>query len=217
MLFKAVIFDMDGTLINSLADIADCANRVLAANNYPQHELASYQLFVGEGAYRLIEQILPDSEKSETNIQHCLADFLREYEKFWDVKTRLYTGIAEMLDALSRLNVKLTILSNKPDRFTKQFADKYLGRWNFLEVLGASEFIPHKPNPKGALLIIEDLGFSADECLFVGDSKLDMQTATNTGMKSVGVLWGFRSKEELLENGAHWLIQRPEQLVDFFN
>lgn len=214
MKFKSIIFDMDGTLLDTVADIGKAANRALARNDFPQHPMESYKHFVGEGARLLIERALPLENRTEDLITECLDVFFREYNNTWNNNTRLYPGIEELLNSLSKLPLTLSILSNKPDQFTKACAAEYLDSWQFFRIIGNSDAIPRKPDPTGANSIVSDLNLEAEECLFVGDTKIDMQTANAAGMISVGVLWGFRPREELVEAGAHHLIDDPKGLLD---
>lgn len=212
MRYKAIIFDMDGTLLNTINDIGEAVNRVLAANSLPLHQLADYRFFVGEGAKQLIEYALPEGVKDEAFILACLDQFFKEYDKTWNQQTQLYPAIASMLDRLEALSIRKSILSNKPDRFTKTCAAHYLKNWTFESIVGYSELHPKKPDPAGALQISSELGIRPAEIMFVGDTKIDMQTARNSGMTPVGVLWGFRSRQELVENGAEHLLEHPHDL-----
>jgi phosphoglycolate phosphatase len=217
MRYKAIIFDMDGTLLNTLNDIGEAVNRALAANDLPQHRLSEYRFFVGEGAKQLIEYALPADTKDEGLVLSCLNDFFEEYDKTWNQQTQLYPGIDRMLDNLETLPIRKSILSNKPDHFTKACAREYLKKWKFEAVMGCSDTVPRKPDPAGALMISSELDIRPAEMLFVGDTKIDMQTARNSGMTPVGVLWGFRPKEELVANGAVHLLNDPHDLFDLIS
>ncbi len=214
MRFKAIIFDMDGTLLDTVADIGEAANRVLSYKGFPQHPLESYKHFVGEGAGILIERALPAKSRTDELIGECLEMFFQEYGNTWNNHTRLYPGIKELLNSLSELPVTLSILSNKPDGFTKACANEYLDAWEFFRVIGNSDAIPRKPDPTGAISIISELKLAAEDCLFVGDTKIDMQTAKAAGMTSIGVLWGFRPREELVEARANHLVDEPAQMLN---
>ena len=213
--YEAVIFDMDGTLLDTLEDIGDTSNRVLQKRNYPQHPIEDYKNYVGNGARKLIEDILPDNARIESTIQQCLQDFLTEYEKSWNVKTQLYDGIAEMLDGLEKNDINLSILSNKPDSFAKAFASEYLNDWTFSHVLGNCDLFPRKPDPAGALYISKQIDISPEKILYVGDTLTDMKTAVGATMKPVGVLWGFRTRQELVDNGAQILLNTPTELLNY--
>lgn len=214
MKYKAVIFDMDGTLLNTLEDIGIAANRSLAANGYPQREEEEYNYFVGAGVFKLFENALPPDAVNEDTLQKCVDRFFIEYDRQWHVNTRLYPGIDLMLDELTIRRIKLAILSNKPDAFVKQCTERYLRKWPFEMAYGNSEEIPRKPDPAGAFRIVDELGLTASDFLYMGDTGIDMKTANRAKMKAVGVLWGFRPKRELVETGAQVLIEYPSELLD---
>lgn len=216
LIFKAIIFDLDGTLINSLHDIADSMNRVLVSHGFPTHDYESYRLFIGKGLKNLSERALPDDKKDEETIRTVYHDLVSDYGKNVVRKTVLYKGIPELLDNLAGRNILTAILSNKAHELTLSIAGKIMSKWNFDYILGSKDEIPRKPNPTGALICSNELGVLPEQILYVGDSGVDMQTATAAGMFPVGVTWGFRSREELIENGAKYIIDQPEQLLDLF-
>ena len=209
MEFPAVIFDLDGTLLDTLADIADSANRVLAARGWPTHPVDAYRQFVGEGASRLFERALPADRRQPEVVAECVAGFRQAYAENWNVQTKAYDGVAELLDALSARDVMMAVLSNKPDSFTRRCVDEYLSRWRFEVVLGLREGVPRKPDPAGALEIAARLDAATDRFVYLGDSATDMRTARSAGMRAVGAAWGFRSMDELESAGAEVVIQRP--------
>lgn len=211
--YKAVIFDLDGTLINSLQDIADSMNRVLTAKGFPTHDYESYRYFVGRGLRNLVGQTLSEEQRSDENISGLYADLLKDYGKNCLQKTALYNGIPELLDVLKEKSLKLAILSNKADNFTKKIAGELMSQWPFAEILGSKDGLPRKPDPTGALMVSKTLGVSPEEVLYVGDTSVDMKTAIAAGMFPVGVAWGFRTRKELLENGARAIIDKPEELL----
>lgn len=212
--YKAVLFDLDGTLINSLHDIADSMNRVLEKKGYQTHDYDAYRYFIGRGLYNLVGNTLPEAEKTEQNIRNLYQELLRDYEVNLLQKTVLYRGIPDLLDALVAKGVKLTILSNKADNFTKKIAAELLKTWPFEVVLGSGDNVPRKPDPTGALMVCEALQLQPSDFLYLGDSSTDMQTALAAGMYPVGVTWGFRTKDELLENGAKTIIDKPIELLN---
>ena len=211
-MIKAVIFDMDGTLLNTLDDIGICANKALEINNLPRHSLEKYRYYVGEGVYRLFEQAITEDQQTPTVIDGCIETFLQVYDQGWNVKTDLYPGISDMLDMLEARKIRLSVFSNKPEDFVRKCAEYYLSKWRFEYLLGPNNEIPRNPDPNGALLIAEKMGIDRSEVLFIGDTKIDVLTAKAAGMKVVGVLWGFRPKEELEAAGADIIITRPEEL-----
>jgi len=173
----------------------------------------AYRYFVGDGSTVLIERALPESARGSDVYRDCLAAFMADYDRSWKVKTRLYDGIAEMLDSLTARGIDMAILSNKSHEFTVKCVRDLLSRWQFRAVFGLREDVPRKPDPAGALEISRLLGAKPDRMLYMGDTATDMQTAVSAGMFPVGVLWGFRTREELLANGARALLQNPQELI----
>ncbi|ACF12546.1 Haloacid dehalogenase domain protein hydrolase [Chloroherpeton thalassium ATCC 35110] len=216
MNFSAVLFDLDGTLINTLGDIGNGVNAILRKNGFPEHDIPTYKNFIGDGVRELMSRALPDGVVDEDFITQCVAEFETYYQAHYDVETTLYPGIEDMLDHLAAKGVKFSVFSNKPYDLTHQCVKGILGKWTFLEVLGPKEGIPKKPNPYGAKRIIEKLAISPDQFLYLGDSGVDMKTATSVGMYPVGALWGFRTKEELLAAGAKKTVTHPSEVVRLF-
>jgi phosphoglycolate phosphatase len=215
MNFKAVIFDMDGTLLDTLADLADSMNQVLKNLGFPEHPREAYKYFVGQGMDILVRKALPPEHLNESLIPQCIEAMREEYGKIWDRNTRPYPGIPELLDALTQRKIPMAILSNKPHDFTRFVAAKLLAKWTFPVILGARPGVPKKPDPAGALEIADILKLSPKEILYLGDTGTDMQTANAAGMFPVGVLWGFRTKSELLAEGAKVLIKHPQELLRY--
>lgn len=216
-MIKGVVFDLDGTLANSIEDIADSMNIVLTEKKFPTHDYDTYKTFVGKGIKSLVENALPDSERDEATLNACFNQMMSVYDDNCVVKTCLYPGIAELLTELQKKDIKIAIFSNKANELTQKVVKVLLADWPLEMVIGAGGDIPKKPDPKGALLISEKMGITPDELIYVGDSGVDMQTAENSGMYAAGVLWGFRDMEELLENGAKILVENPMDLLNSFN
>lgn len=214
MKFKAVIFDLDGTLLDTLDDLADSMNAVLAESGYPIHEAEAYKYFVGDGLRKLTERCLPEGHRSTLEIDTSLEQLRKEYEKRWDNKTKPYKGIPELLDTLTEKGLKIAVLTNKADEFAGRVVKKLLPDWSFDAVVGEKPSFPKKPDPAGALLIAEHFGVPCSEFLYIGDTDVDMKTAVSAGMYAVGALWGFRKADELVEGGARLLIPRPLALLD---
>ena len=212
--FKAVIFDLDGTLLDTLADIGNAANQVLADRGHPTHSLDAYRHFIGDGVATLFQRILPAGLPTPELVAECVADFAVSYGQKWNENTRLYPGIAELLDELTRRDVPISILSNKPHDFVGVCVSEFLSAWNFRPVLGQRDNIPRKPDPAGVFEVCQSLRVPADDCLYVGDSSVDMLTAKNSGAYAVGVAWGFRPVEELVEYGADQILEFPAQLLE---
>ncbi len=217
MHFKAVIFDLDGTLLDTLQDIANAGNTVLANNGFPIHETDEYRTFIGSGLDKLISRALPHDKKNPETVVALVEEFRVEYGHKWNVTTRPYSGVPEMLDGLHARHVKLAVLSNKPHDFAQQCVGSLLNGWTFKAVMGYNDDIPPKPSPKGALQIADKLNLPSSQIVYLGDSDIDMKTAIAAGMFPIGALWGFRSKEELLENGAKAVLQRPQDILAFFD
>lgn len=212
--YHAVIFDLDGTLVNSLADIADAMNKVLADNDFPTHQEGTYKVFVGDGIRNLVVRSLPEAARTRETVDRYFNNMLEEYRQSFTRKTHLYEGIPALLDELSKRGIKMSILSNKADFFTQKVVEKLLGNWKFELVMGAGEQFPRKPDPAAALFMAESMRVSANKILYLGDTDTDMITATAAGFTAIGVSWGFRKKEELLAHGAKRVIDIPIQLLE---
>jgi len=216
MIYKAIIFDLDGTLADTLSDIAGSMNRVLKAHWFPLHGVTDYKLLVGRGLDNLVKQALPESARQPELVSKCLAEMMEDYKENCLVNTRLYHGIKEMLIELVKSDVKLAVFSNKDEPLTHKIVNHLLGDIPFLVVMGARSDFPKKPDPAGALSISKKMAVQPEEMIYMGDSDVDMITATRAGMHAVGVLWGFRTGEELLANGAKALLEKPSDLADQF-
>jgi phosphoglycolate phosphatase len=210
---SSVIFDLDGTLLDTLEDLGDAVNRVLAARGFPTHPIESYRYFVGDGSAVLVERALPASVRSSEIYREILAAFLADYDQSWKIKTRIYDGIPEMLDSLTAQGIAMSVLSNKPHPFTVECVRELLSKWRFVSVLGLRPEVPRKPDPAGALETAQLLGVAPERILYLGDSGTDMKTAVAAGMFPAGALWGFRTREELMASGAAAVIQHPEELL----
>jgi phosphoglycolate phosphatase len=213
MRFKGVIFDLDGTLVNSLEDIADSMNIVLRKYGFPTHNLQAYKYLVGNGIRNLVSEALPEVFREEKSITRCFDLMMKEYRNNCLNKTHPYEGIVDLLNELTTRELKLAIFSNKADDLTQKVVGHLLANWNFEVIMGASPEIPRKPNPLGAFLISRKLGVNPEDLIFVGDTDVDMKTANKAGMFAVGALWGFRTKEELTDNGAKYLLNYPLELI----
>jgi len=213
MQFKAVLFDLDGTLLDTLGDLANSMNGVLERRGFPRHERQLYQQFVGDGMEVLVRRALPETHQGEQLVQACLLAMREEYGVRWRETTRPYAGIPELLDALTRCRLTMAILSNKPDDFTREMVGALLAPWRFDAVVGARPEVPKKPDPTMALAIAHDLAIPPARMVYLGDSGTDMRTAVSAGMFPVGALWGFRGADELEANGARVLISRPMDLL----
>ena len=207
-----IIFDLDGTLINSLDDIAAAANHALRSLGLPTHTVEEYRYKVGYGADVLFQKALPSDQQHR--ISEALAQFKTYYAQHMDDHTRLYPQVPELLDALASLREPMAVLSNKPHAATQAIVQKMLGQWRWAFVAGHREGIAKKPAPEPALEVARELKAEPRRVHFVGDAEPDMQTAVAAGMIAVGALWGFRSREELVHHGAQHLIEHPLQLLE---
>lgn len=214
MTYKAVLFDLDGTLLDTLDDLADSANRSLAAMKMPEHPVDSYRYFVGDGMMTLVERIVPEKDRDRQTLGKVAALFRLDYGNNWQVKSKPYAGIEEMLAGLVEAGVQLAILSNKPQDFTRLCVAKMLAGFPFEPVLGQREDVPKKPDPSGALEVSELLHIAPEQFLYLGDTSIDMKTAKEAGMCAVGALWGFRTAKELRTSGADHLIEHPLELLE---
>lgn len=213
MFYQAVIFDLDGTLLDTLEDLGDAVNRVLSARRLPVHPIDAYRFFVGDGVAKLIERALPEDKRDAETVRSCLEAFRADYDRHWNVKTRPYNGVGALLDELTARPLKRAILSNKPHEFTELCVREFLPKWSFDAVIGQREGVPMKPDPAGALEITHTLGIPPAAFLYLGDTAVDIKTAIAAGMTPVGALWGFRPEEELRESGAKILIEQPLEVL----
>ena len=215
MIYKAIIFDLDGTLLNTLDDLGNAFNRVLKKNGLPTHSIDKYRYFIGDGAAVLTERALPEELRNETQIQKYLKEFLADYNENYFVDTKPYNGIQDLLKELAKRTIKTAVLSNKPQEATDRCVKRFFPTHRFEAVFGMNNSIPRKPNPAGALKISELFRIPASEFIFLGDTAIDMTTALNAGMMSIGAAWGFRSERELFDSGAQKVIERPSELLEF--
>ena len=214
MKYRGVAFDFDGTLMDTLQDLADSVNAVLARSGFAQHSLEEYRHFVGEGIEQLAQRVLPEGHRDEASVARTLEAVRQEYRQRWPEHTRPYPGIPELLDALAARGIKMAIVTNKPDDSTRNMTARLLSRWKFDAIIAATPDLPRKPDPRGALDAARIMGLPPAAVLYVGDSDIDMKTAGAAGMYAVGALWGFRTAGELLSNGARRLIEEPLELLE---
>ncbi|QQE11024.1 HAD family hydrolase [Planctomycetota bacterium] len=210
MKYSAVVFDLDGTLVNSLQDLADATNYALTKLGKPVHEVRQYRYLVGQGLRNLIKDALGVGNEG------LIDEGMRLFHEYYDVHmydhTGPYEGVVGMLKDVQAAGVKIGVLSNKPNSATKEVVEKLLKEIEFDAVFGAREGVPIKPNPKGLHDTLAYLGVEGKGCMYVGDSKVDMLTGKSAGLFTVGVTWGFRDEAELQQNGADVLVHDAEQL-----
>jgi phosphoglycolate phosphatase len=209
---RAYLFDMDGTLVDSLADIGGSMNAVLEALGLPPHPIPAYKHLVGEGAASLIAKALPPGH--ERLREDALARYRTIYARNMIARSRPYDGIVPLLEGLRARGDRTAVVTNKPQTPASAIADALFAKGAFDVVVGERDGVPRKPDPAPARLAAAALGVEARECVFVGDTSVDILTARAAGMRSVGVLWGFRDRAELEEAGADHVIAHPRELLD---
>jgi phosphoglycolate phosphatase len=206
---RAIVFDLDGTLVDSLEDLAVAMNDVLREAGQPEHPIEAYRHFIGWGAADLVRRAAPNADHAA-----LLSSFGRRYHgEAHGHASRPYAGIPELLRTLVARKIPIAVLSNKPHAATVAVVARFFPEIPFVAVVGAREGSPHKPDPTTALEIAETLGVPASACAFVGDTEVDMQTAKNARMKPIGVAWGFRA-ETLTNAGAERVVASPSELLD---
>ncbi len=213
MPFRAVLFDVDGTLLDTLQDLADSVNAVLIRSAYPPHDADAYRYFIGDGSTELARRALPESVRDAVDLDAMVQTIDEEYTRRWAVHTHPYPGIPTLLTAISRLGLKQCVLSNKKQSFTGMTLAHFLPEHHFDIVIGAQPGLPRKPDPTTALYIARQVKVNPADFIYVGDTATDMQTAAAAGMYPVGVLWGFRDAAELLNSGAAVLAAKPDDIL----
>ena len=212
-MIKAVLFDLDGTLVDSLIDLADAVNQALTIKGYPSHPVDAFKYFVGDGIPKRSERALPQDRKSERYINEIKEIFAPYYAVHYADNTYAYEGMPQLVNTLKEQGFIVAVVTNK----AQDMADivvKSLYCDAFDLIFGKREGIPAKPDPTAALMAMDELGVKPYECVFIGDSGMDVATAVNSGAVPVGELWGFRKEDELLSNGAKYIINKPKELLD---
>jgi phosphoglycolate phosphatase len=211
--FQAILFDLDGTLLDTLADIANSTNAALSRLGFPAHPVDAYRYFLGDGMDHLVRRALPEGHRDGETLDKCSKAALDEYTNRWAENTRPYPGIPELLRELERQGVPKVVFSNKPDVFTRQTVEKLLPDFHFEIVRGAKPSVPVKPDPTVALQIADELGIDPQRFIYIGDTDTDMRTAVSAGMFPAGAIWGFRTTEELSASGAKALLETPQDVL----
>lgn len=213
----AALFDLDGTLVDSLQDIAASMNEVLERRGFPVHPVDAYRIFVGDGMDLLARRCLPsDVDPASALISDMVQEMKRTYHKHWKNHVKPYEGIRDLLSQLHLKGIRLGILSNKPEAFTIKMVQYVFPDVAFATVRGAREGLPIKPAPDGAVDILQEWDLTPEQVLYVGDTNTDIATGKNTGMPTVGVTWGFRDREELEDCGADWVVDKPSEIRSLF-
>ncbi len=216
MTFKTIIFDLDGTLVDTLPGIAAAANRVLQKAGFPTHDTDRYRDFIGDGLSAMVKRALPPEVDDTAIVARVIEDTAKAYDRTWAAASIPYPGISDLLERSIGSGLMLAVLSNKPDKPAREMVAAFFPRDIFSLVIGAASHTPPKPDPSGALGIAESLGVKPNDCFFLGDMAVDMNTARAAGMFPLGALWGYQSAEELLGAGAAALMRTPADLAAFF-
>ena len=212
---KACIFDLDGTLCNTLESMAVSANQVLQPFGYEPLPAENFRYYAGAGARTLVERALKDAgDKELVHLDEAFEAYRDIFNKDCTYKVTVYDGMHKTLETLKNMGMKLAVLSNKPHAQTVKVIHELFGDDLFDRVQGQQDGIAKKPDPAGAFAIAEAFGVKPEECMYIGDTNVDMMTGNRAGMFTVGVLWGFRTREELMENNAHALAEQPEDLIE---
>lgn len=213
--YQAAIFDFDGTLLDTLDDLADSMNAVLVNFGMPAHPVGAYRFFVGDGMLNLVRRAATFGISDATAME--MVEMMdSEYSRNWSSKTKPYEGVEKLLSVLKARKLKVGLLSNKPDSFTQVMARHYFGD-AFDAIFGARDGVPKKPDPAAALEIASLFGVKPDDTLYFGDTDTDMKTGLAAGMRTIGVTWGFRPVDELIYAGAEAIIDKPEDALAFLN
>ena len=211
---ELVIFDLDGTLLDTIGDLAAASNHMLRLRGLAEHTLDDYRRFVGNGILRLVERALPEALRTPAAVQAARADFRAFYIDHIDLETRPYAGIPALLEELARRGIRLAVASNKFQAGTEKLVRRFFPAIPFVAVLGQRPDVPLKPDPAVVREILTQCGVPAEKTLYVGDSGIDIETARAAGVRSVGVTWGFRSRTELEAAGADRLADRAEAILE---
>lgn len=209
---KGIIFDLDGTLLNSLIDIADAVNFVLKENKFPVHEFESYKQFIGNGIEVLAKKALPQNI-SDNDFKRHFDEIKSSYEIRQNTRTAPYDGIIELLEELNKQGIMVSVLSNKPHEFVEPTVKRYFHNIKFEILLGSRPNIPRKPSPNSVFEILKALGLDKQDCFFVGDTSTDINTGINAGLETIGVTWGFRDREELQKAKASFIVGYPSEIL----
>jgi len=213
-MIRGFIFDLDGTLADTIDDIGWSINCMLADRGFPTLVREEHLAHINNGAYKLVERSIPEIYRGdESFVRACLRDYESYYSRHYDIETYAYPGVGEAIASLSKMGYALGVLSNKQDAYVKSIIKKLFGDISFALVCGQVESLPTKPDPTAALLMAKKMGLSPSETAFVGDSPVDIATAKNAGMYPVGVAWGYRSAESLRDEGARRLVYDGSELL----
>lgn len=214
MSYKAIIFDLDGTLVDSLADLADAANFALSCFGQPTHSTETLKTMIGDGTRTFISRALPQNRQDL--VEQVLVKMREKYIDICLNNTHPYKGIKETLDELKKHGIKMAVITNKDQKMSEKIISHFFGNY-FQIVMGTVDAVPLKPDTKAVLYVLDRFGVKTDSALFVGDSNIDIKTAKAAGITSIGVKWGFRSEQELVEAGANFIINSPNELLNILD
>ncbi|HSW36333.1 MAG TPA: HAD family hydrolase [Candidatus Limnocylindrales bacterium] len=217
MRYKAVIFDLDGTLLDTILDLALSVNAVLQRKGFREHPPEAYRYYIGDGIEMLVHRAFPDGSIDEENLPILVNAVKEEYGRRWANHTKPYPGVPELLSYLEDRQIPKAVFSNKPDEHTQKTVNAFLFRWTFAAVYGVKMGMPRKPDPQGVLLIAQQMRLEPRYIVYVGDTDTDMHAAVAAGMFPVGALWGYRSATELRDAGAQLLAETPAVVANLFN
>lgn len=212
MTYKAAVFDLDGTLVNSLNDLADSGNELLKNYGKSAQPVEAFCYFVGNGSKKLVERILP--ELDEAGVEKALAEYKEIYARHMLLKTKPYDEIVEMLGELKKRGMKIGVVTNKHMSAAEMILGKLFSEGTFDAYVGGRQGVPNKPDPANVFYVLDKLGVKPEETIYLGDTSVDMETAHNTGALAIGVTWGFRPEKELIESGAEILLNHPMELFE---
>ena len=215
MKIKAVFFDMDGTIVNSMLDLAACTNEAMERHGFPAKPPENYTKYAGNGIYVMIQRALAPAEVSDEKLKEIRNDFFEIYKDKCTVNTTAYKGVPELVSALKEKGLKVGCITNKVESIAFKIIDHFFGGMDV--VYGQVDGVPNKPDPLLTLKALDELNIKPQECLFVGDSDVDMQTAINSGCVGVGVLWGFRDEAELRANGAKFIVSEASEILEIID
>ena len=214
-MYQGVVFDLDGTLLNTLYDLSDSVNQALETYGYSGHSSEEYKKMIGGGFYNLIERSLPKEARSGEIIEKVLEEFLSVYDRNYINRTAPYDGIEELVRQLAEKGIRLGVNSNKRTDYTQALVRKFFPETAFVAVIGNCREYPKKPDPAAALEIASRMGLAPAEIVYIGDSKTDMLTGENAGMDTIGVTWGFRDEEELRKYNATKVVRNPGEILEY--
>lgn len=211
---EGCLFDLDGTLVDSLKDLANATNEVLRSHGYPIHDITAYNQFVGNGVRKLLQRALP--KENLDCLEDCLKEFYDIYEKCCLENTMAYDGIKELIDELYDSGMKLAVVTNKPHHLAVKIVE-HLFPGKFIVILGQQDLYPTKPSIESTLIALMTMKLKKESCYFIGDSNVDVQTGQNADMDTIGVCWGFRGREELENEGATYVVESPMEIKEIIN